>query len=183
MTVNFRSPGRTLFIILMFLPNTSIGDGFEKHTWPGEGIPILVASQNVLRLSAEPRISAKRKVISYQQGWRIPFKDTLLRTIQSTTIRVEEHGTVNLWCDGSVEYNFDQGETIEYLQYRAEGYITAKVDGRVCELPLYHEQEVFGRQFDEPIVEWWVQVEYRDGSSPGWLLVDESQNTFADREF
>ena len=112
-----------------------------------------------------------------------PFRDTLLRTIQSTTIIVEENGTVSLWCNGSVEHNFKRGDTIEYLQYRAEGYITAKVDSRVCELPLFHEQEVFGKQFDEPIVEWWVQVEYRDGSSPGWLLVDESQNTFAGREF
>jgi len=33
--------------------------------------------------------------------------------------------------------------------------------------------DVFG--FPEPETQWWIKVAYADGSSPGWLLVDDVQ--------
>ena len=172
---------RTIFIVLMLVPVVSFGVEFETSTWPGEGIPVLIANVDRLHVWAEPHRASSMREIAYRRGWRIPFTETLLRTIEATTITVKKNGTVRIFCDGPIEHEFSTGDTIEYLQYRAEGYITARYNERVCSIPLLQNPDIFGEQVDEPVVEWWVKVEYRDGGSPGWLLVDQTQNTFGRR--
>jgi hypothetical protein len=66
------------------------------------------------------------------------------------------------------------GETIEYLQYRAEGACFVRVDGAVFEAevcPLV--QRALFEMAHEPTVDWWIRVVV-EGDPRGWLRVEES---------
>ena len=75
------------------------------------------------------------------------------------------------------------GDTIKYLQYRAEGYITAKVRDSICEVFVMDNVPKFEGLEMQPKTEWWLRVVDADSSVLGWLLVDDSQINFLDRSF
>lgn len=174
----------TLALALLALSQGASGDIFMRDTWPGEGTPVLVAGSDTLTLHSNPSLESPIRQIAYQAGWRIPFIRSVMHTLKSSEVRVVQDATLEIICDGVVDdHRFTTGDTLEYLQYRAEGYVTARVAGRICEVPLLIHEEVFDDKYEGPVVEWWVQVKYGDGSSPGWLLIDESQVDFGGREF
>ena len=78
-------------------------------------------------------------------------------------------GTVDVWCEGSglERMNVSAGEMWTYLQYRAEGSVTARIQGKVCEVPALIDEKIFGETLPQPVVQWWVKVLHADGSSPG----------------
>lgn len=156
---------------------------FETNSWPGEGVPVLIARADALILRLSPRIDSPIITIPYRGGWRVPFDESIHRTIKSRTIVVQRTNTIEISCGASVMYTFMEGEEIEYLQYASEGYGTARVGGRICLVPFEFEVETFGPILEQPETEWWVRVTYGDGTSPGWLLVTDGQISFGKREF
>ena len=157
---------------------------FDTNSWPGEGVPLLVASTDRLRLHARPDASAPRRMIPYRSGWRVPFTDSVQRTIASSAVTLVGSAELSVHCDGAPRaHRFGAGETVEYLQDTAEGHALVRLGDDVCEVPLHLESATFGTSFATPTVDWWVRVQWRDGSSPGWLHVDGTQTRVADRVF
>ena len=168
---------------LMSIAAAGRASEFETESWPGEGVPVLISASDKLTLRQSPHLDALSRTIDYRTGWKVPFDKSLYRTTNPATIVVRQSATIEIWCDGPVNYEFEAGQKLVYLQYRAEGFGTVRIDGRICEVPLRLEEAVFGSNFDEPDTLWWVRVTFADGSSPGWLNVMDGQVSFGDREF
>ena len=94
-------------------------------------------------------------------------------------------GDVEAWCEGtgSQRLTISAGESWSYLQYRAMGFVMARIQGKICVILAYTEESIFGQNLPQPEVQWWVAVESADGSSLGWLLVSDDQARFGKREF
>ncbi len=158
---------------------------FELKTWPGEGRPVLIAKHSRLALYSLRDLRSASVSVPYQAGWKIPFGNSVLRTLRAVEAHTVTGGAIDVWCDGSGMQRLDlaAGEPWTYLQYAAEGSVTARIQNRICQLPVYAEEAIFGRDLPQPDVQWWVQVLYADGSSPGWLIVIDEQLTYGSREF
>ena len=166
----------------LLVGNTTAAE-FETKSWPGEGVPVLIARTDSLILRQSPRTESPTIAVPYREGWKVPFDESIHRTLKSQIIVVKRTKAIEISCGKSVTYTFTEGEEIEYLQYVAEGYSAARVGGRVCLVPFEFEVETFGSDLEQPDTEWWVRVIYGDGTTPGWLLVEDGQISFGKREF
>ena len=174
-----------IIAILLMLGSEGVAEEaqYERRGWPGEGRPVLIAKHNHLRLHREPNTDSPVCTIPYRIGWRIPIIDSIIRTIRSVDLFAKNEGSIEVYCDSLERVTLEAGEKLRYLQYRAEGWVMAILRGKVCRVPVFIEEEVFGEVTEGPEVEWWVRVVYGDGSSPGWLFVGDDQITYGRREF
>ena len=158
---------------------------FELKASPGEGRPVLIAKHAQLELHASPDLQSASATLSYRAGWKIPFLESLLRTLKAAEVRTVGGGSIEVWCEGSglQQLTVSPGESWTYLQYAAEGFVTARIQGRVCQLPAYTEESIFGADLLQPDVQWWIRVAHADGTSPGWLLVTDEQVLYGKRQF
>jgi hypothetical protein len=155
---------------------------FESDTFPGEGVPVLSAREDSLRLYAEPSLDSPVRRLPFQKGWKVVYDTSKQITIQSVLLRVTSTVTDG-WCQGGKFEPLHPGETVEYLQYRAEGYGTMRVRGMICEVFIMDNEARFDGMDKEPEVQWWVRVVDGEGRGEGWLLVDGSQAEILGREF
>ena len=173
--------------LLTWIPSAVLAQEaiFEYGGWPGEGGPVLIAKRSDLVIHARPDLRPPAKRISYHRGWRIQIADNLVRTLKEEHLTTVGAGAIEAYCDGDelVHLTLKAGEPWTYYQYRAEGVVWARIQDRNCQVPVYTEESIFGNDLPQPEVQWWVQIKYADGSSPGWLLVDEDQVLFGPREF
>ena len=178
---------RTAVLVVLLISPTVVAQTsvFELKASPGEGRPVLIAKHARLDLYSSPDLRSAPVSVSYRVGWKIPFSDSLLRTLRAVEAKAVASGSIAVWCEGSGMQRLEihAGDSWTYLQYAAEGFVTARVQDKICQLPAYTEEAIFGRDLPQPDVQWWVQVTYADGSSPGWLLVTEDQLLFGPREF
>jgi hypothetical protein len=167
-----------------------VGPVFEIELWPEEGRPVFESTGASLALREEPnRAAAVRQEVDLPAGTPIDFLSTRYQTWVPGRIEVLEASTIVGRDMGDVRYltrdeyylgGFPRsewsvlpGDTVEYLQYRAEGTCFVRVrevvvDAERCPAFL---QESF-RVLEDPETEWWIEVEI--GDSGGWLRVDES---------
>jgi hypothetical protein len=122
------------------------------------------------------------------KGQPIEFGKTLFRTTRAGRLRALAAATVTgrrlgpivlLSRDdyysgkyATVSLPVASGETIEYLQYRAEGTCFVRVRGDVINAdhcPLEAAKSFVLEA--EPETEWWIECAV-NGKSQGWLLVD-----------
>lgn len=192
---------RCLFIFcVLIVAGSAFGSDFEKDTWPGEGIPNFSAKNNSLDLHSQPTTTSTQIKYALQKGSKVLFDKSKLITKQSVTLTAKTEVT-DVHCENStgkkkmimpdgteriVKRGADvisPGETIEFLQYRAEGYITARYKGSICEVFVMDNVPKFDGLDKKPVVEWWVRVINKDKIPQGWLLVDKSQVNFLKRGF
>jgi len=73
------------------------------------------------------------------------------------------------------------GDTVEYLQYRAEGTCFIRIASDVIDAKLCPNQQPSRFRLDtEPITEWWIHVTIK-GKPAGWLLVSDAVVKVVDR--
>ena len=73
------------------------------------------------------------------------------------------------------EYDLAEGDTVEYLMYRAEGDFFARIRGDVVAVHSLPEESGLLERVREPVTELWVRVIAPDESLPmGWLLVTDA---------
>lgn len=157
---------------------------FETESWPGEGIPRFSAKRNILKLHIQPTRKSRQRKIRYQEGERLDYDKSKMITLKSVTLTARTEIT-DLSCLDSpeIKQTIKPGDTIEYLQYRAEGYITARYKKQICEIFIMDNEPKFDGLEKEPVVEWWVRVIDKNNKVQGWLLVDKAQINYLDREF
>ena len=156
---------------------------YDRAGVPGEMSEsrfVLIAARGPIELHAGPDLRAPGRSIPYQRGWRVPFGETLVRTLEAAEARTIKAGSVDVVCERSEPKQMDlaAGERWTYLQQRGEGRGMARIQGQVCEVPVFNREDVFGSTLSKPRVQWWVQFLYADGTSPGWLLVTPEAVTF-----
>jgi len=153
---------------------------YQSNNWPGEGIPVFYANKHNIMLYQQPITDAEKTLVNLIIGERIAYDKTVYRTIKSVMLTARKNLT-DFSC-GNEKIEINAGDTVEYLQYRAEGYGTVRVKGIICELAL--DNKLIGLE-ESPVNEWWIRI-LNDKKQPiGWYLVDKNSDDlrFGNREF
>lgn len=162
----------------------------QTALWPGEGRPVLVASDTVLLLRSSPSDTSRASDrVDATRGEEIPFGETVYRTARTGALVVladhlltgRNFGPVSTitrdaYYSATVargEWPFAPGDTLVLLQHRAEGTCFVRVGESVVEAdpcPTVSTDDV--RVAREPVTEWWVHVDAPDGRA-GWVRVGD----------
>ncbi len=163
---------------------------FQTALWPGEGRPVLAASDTVILLRWFPSDTSRASErVASTRGEEIPFGETVYRTARPGALVVladhlltgRNFGPVRTltreaYYSADVtrgEWTLAPGDTLALLQHRAEGTCFVRVEGSVVEAdpcPTVSTDDV--RQAREPVTEWWVHVDASDGRA-GWVRVGD----------
>ena len=173
------------------------GPTIVSDMWPGEGIPQF-AAKTILRLHREPSRAAPWLRVTVGKGVLLQFDSTRYATMRSGQIIARSAGAIHGRVLGRVSYLseaqyyadsilsreilYQRGDTVEYLQYRAEGTCVVRIKGDVIDAedcPAFNPNGFAVRS--EPDTEWWIWV--RSATAQGWLLVDTTVVTQLKRRF
>lgn len=176
----------TVFFVILTATAGFAAD-FETDSWPGEGVPHFSVRNDALILHSQPEMDSKQLTLKLRKGTKIIYDKSKQITKKSVMLTAKTEVT-ELWCKdakGSKDSKpvIKPGDTIEYLQYGAEGYITARYAGNICDVFVMDNVPKFDGLEKEPVVEWWVRVVDKNTTPQGWLLVDKSQVNFLKRSF
>jgi len=189
--------------IAMFLFVAEIGcaaaTDFETNTWPGEGVPGFASKNAELRLNKLPSKDSEVITLPFRIGEkiiydaypseakeRITYDQSKMITKNSVTLTANEKIT-KTFCAGKPvpvvgqEPIIQPGESIEFLQYRAEGYVTARYKGVICKVFVADNKPKFDGLDKQPEVEWWVRLIDAKKTPLGWLLISKDQVNFLQR--
>ena len=188
-----------MLITLAFSLQSAPEATFEVDLSPGEGRPVFEAVAQQLRLRELPSDSSKPvETMRVQRKQRLTFDDTRYRTMKpgrflvlaSTSLTGRTLGDVRRLSRsdyysgkfGPASVTVKAGDSIEYLQYRAEGTCFVRSAGSVIDAdPCPTEKDAAFRLEARPVVEWWIHLVV-DGKARGWLLVTDATARVADRE-
>lgn len=170
-----------------------------SEMWPGEGIPHFVANTTSLELHSEPSRGAPKHRLTVRSGAPVDFIETRYITVRAGRIVARTSGTTSGRIFGKIGYLSKQAyysgavptrqvaytlnDTLEFLQYRAEGACIMRIRGEVMEsedCPVADTQAFV--TLDEPQLEWWIHV-VAGQVAQGWLLVDPKAVRQLDRTF
>lgn len=192
-----------VFAALLTLTLTNLGQAngpFEVALWPGEGRPVVQSVASELELREQPFGSAKPLLkVAAAPGQRLQFDETRFRTTRpgqlqalgATTVTGRRLGARRAlsrtdYYSGKfppATVKLNAGDTVEYLQYRAEGTCFVRIAGVVFDAnPCPRENRDEFQLLSEPAVEWWVRL-VSDDKPMGWLLLTDKTAKVVDREF
>ena len=187
-----------LFTVILSLQSAP-GAAFEVDLWPGEGRPVFEAVARRLRLHERPSESSKVvETLMVRPKQRLMFDGTRYRTIKagrflvlaSSSLTGRRLGEVSQLSRsdyysgkfGPASVGVMPGDSIEYLQYRAEGTCFIRIAGSVIDAdPCPTQKKAEFRLEAEPATEWWIHI-ILDGKALGWLLVSDSTAKVIDRK-
>jgi hypothetical protein len=169
---------------------------FEHDGWPGEGIPAFSAKHSVLHLHKEPNSNSESVDITVEERGFIGNIEISKSEINYDRSKVITNRSVILTAKATVTDAIcpsqpaatvapviQPGESIEYLQYYAEGYAFVRYKGMICEVFIADREAKFDGLDKHPDVEWWVRLIDSGNQILGWLLVDEAQINQLPRTF
>lgn len=165
-------------------------NAFESGMLPGEGPKQIIATVEQMNLHRAPssfsRIARKLKL---DKGAEIKFDEVRFRTIKPGLFVAERSGSFDGSSYGVISYlsredyynfaakwqSFDyaRGDTIEYLQYRAEGSGFVRFRGEVISAELLSRKCLPLAQIRDPITELWIRVIDNNANPMGWYRVDD----------
>lgn len=173
---------------------------FEIELWPGEGRPRFEAVAGELAIREAPTLSAKvARRLRVTNGQQVAFDETLYRTIESGHLEVVAGINISgrflgitrlLTRDAYYKGRFPQravalneGDVVEYLQYRAEGTCFVRVADQVIDAsPCPAEDARAFRVMSQPKTEWWIRL-VLDRVPLGWVVVDGTTVKESGRSF
>jgi len=192
---------QVLIIIILF---NSIVYSFESELWPGEGIPTFRAIHDSLILYKEPSIlSPKIKLHNINKDDIITYDKTLFRTVKPGIIIAQSSGKFYGRSFGNITYlsnhmyyheskksmyfTYELGDSIRYLQYRAEGSCIIQYKGEILEVDdclwnIVKNEKQF-KKISDNTTEWWIRITNSNNKPIGWLLLDEKSVENLGRRF
>ena len=176
-------------LVLVLLCGTQTAPAFVIEMAPGEGIPHYTARGSTLAVREAPSSNAEIIArVEISAGTTVEYSATRFQTLQpgllvatnDTEIRgrnlqARRHLTRDDYyrhAGDRSSVSVQRGDSIQYLQYRAEGTCFVIVRG-----DLWDSNEcpaLPGSAFttlSDPIVEWWIQIA-GEHVPVGWVLVD-----------
>lgn len=172
---------------------------FSTELWPGEGTPVLVATEASLGLKAGPSSSEQDLPrASTKPGDRLRFVETRYVTTRHGLLRARAASALEgRRFAGSRAVSRDDyyatdvptarltvgpSQTLDYLQDRAEGTCFVRIEGVLLEASdcPANDPDRF-ELLREPVVEWWVRLD--SPGAEGWLKVDDDSVRELEREF
>ncbi len=168
------------------------GLAFECSVFPGEGPHRIQASGDEMVLRKAPMaLSGIADTIRLARGEVIKPNDVRFRTVTPGLFLAREDGSIQGGPYGRVFYlsktdyyrgggrhdtfRFSKGDTIEYLQYRAEGSAFLRMDGVVVSAELGSPEAMALREIRRPQLELWIEVADADGKPLGWFQLENDQ--------
>ena len=165
---------------------------FECSVFPGEGPHRIQASGGEIVLRTAPMAQASvADTISPARGETIKPSDVRFRTVIPGLFLAREDVAIHGRSYGRVFYlsrtdyrrgggrygtfSFSKGDTIEYLQYRAEGWTFLRMGGVVICAELLSEEAVPLKEIRRPQLELWIQVADPDDNPLGWYKLEDDQ--------
>lgn len=150
----------------------------DYQTSSSETAPALTSRHDNLVLYVRPDLRAASRTIPYGSGWEVPYLQQLVRTLVPQTLHFKFAAEFPAVCEEAEPYpTLDTalvvaaGEEWTYLHYAGEGFVVGVVQGKVCEFE--GPRELFRNDHPQPEIQIWFEVNYADGTSPGWLLLDD----------
>jgi len=163
---------------------------FESEFWPEEGIPVYQAQANSLQVFALPdRNSKSLGFATFEIGDEITFdgfryrtiRPGKLETLKPNTLRARNLGLLSYisrdtYYDSpgeEIEIELRPGDTIEYLQYRAEGTGFLRWRGLVLDAEINSVSFRNSlKEVVEPVAQGWLRIPFQHGM--GWIPADET---------
>ncbi len=170
---------------------------FDSELPPGEGLPVFaVAGDSLILRSAPSGTAAVRHSVHVTAGLRFESVASRYRTVRSGLYVSTEAAllagrgfdttrflTRVAYYSHRPEYNVPiaAGDTIEFLQHRAEGACFVRLNGAVSEAARCPDFRGPGyRKLRDPLVEWWVEIVAPRGER-GWVRVGSDGVKVVDR--
>lgn len=191
-------------LIAIFLFNSIMhAFEFDSELWPGEGRPTFRAKHDSLIFHEKPsKSSSTIKFHRLKKDDSIIYDRTIFRTIKPSIIIALISGKFYGRSFGNITYlsrklyysksnwlnfNYERGDSLQYLQYRAEGNCIVRYQGEIIEVEhcLWDitENEKQFKKISNNVTEWWVRVTDSDHKPVGWILIDKKSVEFLDRRF
>lgn len=174
---NFWIKVNRLFFTMLLMCGLSIAQDavHEESRMTGECIPAYASVKNNLLLYRSPNKESQNKVIPYGINWNIPYWSFQSRTrvIKTGELKAKEKLRMD-FCQPLLlgkKNMVDEGATVEYLFYSSEGEGYILYNGSKCAANVLADFKLI----EQPQIQVWMKVLFKDGSSPGWLLHDGSQ--------
>ena len=178
-------------ILLVYFSFLSVhAVAFETSLGPFESRKRFRSPSDSLRLHSAPSIHSwvikNLKVIS---GAEIAYDQKRFRTLATGLFVAENSGSIRGTYYGVISYlsvedynrfrgarkdfEYAQKDTIEYLQYRAEGTGFIRLDNHVISVDLTSQNAANLLQVRDPVVEFWIRVIDKDSKPIGWYLTHD----------
>ncbi len=176
-------------ILLVYVSLLSVhAVAFETSIAPGEGRKRFRSPSDSLQLHSAPSIhSWVIKNLKVKSGAEIAYDQKRFRTITPGLLIAEKSGSISGTNYGVIsylsveDYNRFRGarkdfeyaakDTIEYLQYRAEGTGFIRLDNQVLAVDLTSQKVANLLQVRDPVVEFWIRVIDTDSNPIGWYRI------------
>lgn len=187
------------------LPGTDhkgIVEPFESEFWPEEGRPDFEAMTPLLTLHVRPsHLAPLAAELEVAVGSKISFSAFRYRTIRPGKVVARTSGVLDTRNLGQLSYLsretyydayseavklvYREGDSFEYLQYRAEGSCFIRKDGYVFDVqygPWLGGTDQFALT-KEPVAEGWLHVVDSAGKARGWLCAEHGVVRESGRHF
>lgn len=178
--MNFRN--LTFMLPVLLYSSMSLAQVFSVGLWPNEGKPALSSLGKPIPVFKMPSSkSAKIGDLTLKKAHTINFSDAVTITLKPGLIMFNKGSELKGTDYGKVtaltkdEY-YDRGtpfngkiasdETLDYLQYRAEGSFFIRRNGKVLALESGPEP------LSKPMTEWWVRLKLtKNKLDSGWIKI------------
>lgn len=163
---------------------------FQSSLPPGERPPLLQAGTTIaLHAAPDPEspVIAGRQIM---KGESIIFDQSRYQTLAPGELVITQPLRVHGHSYGPVDFvsgastttrktiSLAEGDVLEYLQYRSEGFCLVRFAGEVLEIPEPDASHATVRRKAEN--RWWVRVLGGAGQEIGWTIFDSSAVVRAD---
>ncbi len=156
---------------------------------PGEGIPRFLATGEPLELRGAPSPEAPLVRVARPSAGTVVESDSVryrttvpgrIEAVRATELEGRSLGAGRTLSRDAYyapaaapgRWQLEPGETLLWLQDRAEGTCFVRIDDALIEAsPCPSFLEAF-RVLSPPVTEWWIRAA-PDGGAPGWVLVTD----------
>ena len=179
-------------VFVLFHLSSRSATAFECGIFPGESPNLEAPAGDMVLRKIPSAISRIVKTISPGKGTTVKWKNVRFRTLSPGIFVARTAGSIEGANYGPMSYlsrehyysgghgghqvfQYTKGDSIEYLQYRAEGSAFIRINGAIVAADLLSKRAVPFKEVKRPRVELWVEVISEAGKPMGWYQVPQDK--------